>query len=266
MINIRFCDLWNYVTLGSEKLQGGADMKRDYLKYIAALLLFGSNGIVASAIALSSVEIVFWRTLIGSLLLLLIFLVGKNRFTFYKKKKELLSPFLFHEKLTKGRIFGFLMVLCGIVLVNGQFLGEQGNTWGIFCGMMSAVMYALMVIFNKKAEHITGLENSMLQLIFSFLTVACFSGIRQDVALPAQSDIAPILILGIVNTGIGCYFYFSSIGRLPVQTVAVCGYLEPLSAVIFAVVFLRETMRVGQLFGAALILGGALYCEICRKK
>ena len=283
-------------------------MKRDYLKYIAALLLFGSNGIVASAIALSSVEIVFWRTLIGSLLLLLIFLVGKNRFTFYKRKKELLSlgisgiamgaswmflyeayqqigvsiaslcyycgpvivmllsPFLFHEKLTKSRIFGFLMVLCGIVLVNGQFLGEKGNTWGIFCGMMSAVMYALMVIFNKKAEHITGLENSMLQLIFSFLTVACFSGIRQDVALPAQSDIAPILILGIVNTGIGCYFYFSSIGRLPVQTVAVCGYLEPLSAVIFAVVFLRETMRVGQLFGAALILGGALYCEICRKK
>ena len=308
MINIHFCDLWNYVTLGSEKLQGGADMKRDYLKYIAALLLFGSNGIVASAIALSSVEIVFWRTLIGSLLLLLIFLVGKNRFTFYKRKKELLSlgisgiamgaswmflyeayqqigvsiaslcyycgpvivmllsPFLFHEKLTKSRIFGFLMVLCGIVLVNGQFLGEKGNTWGIFCGMMSAVMYALMVIFNKKAEHITGLENSMLQLIFSFLTVACFAGIRQDVALPAPNDITPILILGIVNTGIGCYFYFSSIGRLPVQTVAVCGYLEPLSAVIFAVVFLRETMRVGQLFGAALILGGALYCEISHKK
>ena len=127
-------------------------------------------------------------------------------------------------------------------------------------------MYALMVIFNKKAEHITGLENSMLQLIFSFLTVACFAGIRQDVALPAPNDITPILILGIVNTGIGCYFYFSSIGRLPVQTVAVCGYLEPLSAVIFAVLFLREGMRIGQLLGAALILGGALYCEISHKK
>jgi len=46
-------------------------MKRAYSKYIAALLLFGSNGIVASHISLSSYEIVFTRTLIGSLFLIL---------------------------------------------------------------------------------------------------------------------------------------------------------------------------------------------------
>lgn len=34
-----------------------------YLKYLAALLMFGMNGIVASHIALSSYEIVFTRTL-----------------------------------------------------------------------------------------------------------------------------------------------------------------------------------------------------------
>jgi len=33
--------------------------KNAYFKYIAALLLFGSNGIVASYISLSSYEIVF---------------------------------------------------------------------------------------------------------------------------------------------------------------------------------------------------------------
>ncbi len=43
-------------------------------KYIAALLLFGSNGIVAHSISPSSYEIVFTRTLIGSLFLSLIFL------------------------------------------------------------------------------------------------------------------------------------------------------------------------------------------------
>jgi hypothetical protein len=34
-------------------------MNKAYLKYIAALLLFGSNGIVASHISLNSYEIVF---------------------------------------------------------------------------------------------------------------------------------------------------------------------------------------------------------------
>jgi drug/metabolite transporter (DMT)-like permease len=65
----------------------------------------------------------------------------------------------------------------------------------------------------------------------------------------------------MVNTGIGCYLYFSSISNLPVQTVAVCGYLEPLSAVLFAVVFLHESMTLLQTVGAVLILGGAVYGE-----
>ena len=49
-------------------------MKKAYLKYFTALLLFGSNGIVASYILLNSYEIVFLRTLIGSLFLIAVFL------------------------------------------------------------------------------------------------------------------------------------------------------------------------------------------------
>lgn len=48
-------------------------MKKEYFKYIFSLLLFGSNGIVASHILLNSYEIVFLRTLIAGLLLVFIF-------------------------------------------------------------------------------------------------------------------------------------------------------------------------------------------------
>lgn len=41
-------------------------MKQSYFKYIIALLLFGSNGIVASFIRLNSYEIVLLRTLLGT--------------------------------------------------------------------------------------------------------------------------------------------------------------------------------------------------------
>jgi hypothetical protein len=57
-------------------------MKNAYFKYVAALLLFGSNGIVASHISLSSYEIVFTRTLIGSLFLILMFVLSKQRVHF----------------------------------------------------------------------------------------------------------------------------------------------------------------------------------------
>lgn len=274
---------------------------KSYFKYILALLLFGSNGVVASHIALSSYEIVLLRTLIGSLLLIALFLLGKGRFTFLQKKKDflflaasgaamgiswmflyeayqqigvslssllyysgpvivmVLSPILFREKLTAPKITGFLLVLAGVVLVNGKIAESGESRWGLFCGAMSAVMYAFMVICNKKASRITDMENSTLQLTISFLTVAVIVGARQGLALEIAAENWPwILFLGLVNTGIGCYFYFSSIGALPVQTVAICGYLEPLSAVLFSVMLLRETMLPAQVIGAALIICGAV--------
>ena len=102
----------------------------------------------------------------------------------------------------------------------------------------------------------------MLQLIFGFLTAAVFVGAKQGLFFPMErGDWPPVLILGLLNTGIGCYLYFSAIGRLPVQSVAICGYLEPLSAVLFSVLLLHETMAPVQILGAVLILGGAAFAE-----
>lgn len=278
---------------------------KSFFKYIFALLLFGSNGIVASYIDLSSQNIVLLRTMIGSILLIALFFITGGRFTFYKHKKQFVfltisgiamgtswmflyeayarigvsiasllyycgpvfviaaSPFLFKERLTVNKIFGFLAVLIGIFFVNGNALNGNGDAFGIVCGLLSAVMYAFMVICNKKAKDITGIENSTLQLTIAFLTVAVFVGIKQGFAMHIDSaSIIPILILGLLNTGIGCYFYFSSIGKLKVHTVAICGYLEPLSAVIFSSIFLHETMLPLQILGAVLIIGGAMVSEL----
>lgn len=280
-------------------------MKRAYTKYILALLLFGTNGIVASRIALSSYEIVLLRTMIGSLLLIALFLLNKGHFQFYRRKKDFLflaissmamgiswmflyeayqqigvslssllyycgpvivmalSPLLFREKLTLPKIFGFALVLLGLVLVNGNIVGDTQSHWGILCGILSAVMYAFMVICNKKAVQITGMENATLQLTVSFLTVAVFVTAVKGIQVDATSaDLPWILLLGLVNTGISCYFYFSSINDLPVQTVAICGYLEPLSAVVFSVLLLKESMSLAQVIGAVLIIGGAVLGSI----
>ena len=277
--------------------------KLPFLKYLMALLMFGTNGIVASHISLSSYEIVLLRTLIGSLFLIAIYFITGCKLSFYKNKKQsaflavsgiamgaswmflyeayaqigvsissllyycgpvivmALSPLLFNEKLTLLKIVGFIAVLTGIFLVNGNVSGQL-NKWGILCGLMSAVMYSFMVICNKKAKDITGLENSMLQLLVSFLTSAVFVGIKQGYSMDIQAEsVLPIVILGLVNTGVGCYFYFSSIDRLPVQTVAVCGYLEPLSAVMFSSLLLNEQLTTLQIIGAILIIGGAICGE-----
>ena len=279
-------------------------MKRSYIKYIAAVLLFGLNGIVASFIDLSSYEIVLMRTLLGSAFLTAVFFLTRGKLTFYKHKKAFvslavsgvatgaswmflyeayerigvgiasllcycgpvivmaLSPLLFKEKLTPVKIIGFAAVLAGVFFVNGSIFGGSGDTFGFVCGLLSAATYAVMVIFNKRSAAITGFESTGFQLIFAFLTVVVFIAFKQGFAISIPASSVPfILILGLLNTGIGSYMYFSSMSQLPVQTVAICGYLEPLSAVLFSWILIKETMLPLQILGAVLILGGAILAE-----
>lgn len=284
-------------------------MKNAYLKYVIALLLFGSNGIVASYVLLNSYEIVYFRTMIGSLFLIALFTLTRQKMGFWKNKSHflyltisgvamgaswiflfeayaqigvsvatlayycgpvivmILSPLIFREKMTNAKLFGFLAVIIGMLCVNGGALLHGEVSWGLIFGLLAASMYAVMVIFNKKAKSITGLENATCQLVISFLTVAIFIGFKQGFAFNIMGEnLIPILILGIVNTAIGCYFYFSSIGRLPVQSVSILGYLEPLSALVFSAAILGETLGSVQIVGAGLILGGAAYGELFKSK
>lgn len=177
-----------------------------------------------------------------------------------------LSPLVFHEALTWVKVTGFLCVCGGIVLVNGLG-GGQINAAGFIYGIMSAVCYAVMLILNKKAKGVDGMENSLLQMLSAtaavFLLLLCKGGLAMSI--PGASW-PWILLLGIVNTGFGCWCYFSAIGALPVQSVAVCGYLEPLSAVIFSALLLHERLTTAQMIGAVLILGGALFSECVHSK
>lgn len=276
-----------------------------FIKYILSLLLFGSNGVWAAAIALSSQEIVFFRLLFGALSLLVIFALTRTKITFHHYKKDffylalsgcaqgvlflflfkayqligvslaslayycgpvivmILSPLLFRETLTRGKVLGFLTVLGGVVLVNGQAALDGKSIYGLVCAGLASFMYALLVIATKKNEHIHGLENPTIQLVFSLATVAIYLALTQGFAIQVQPvDWLPLLALGLTNTGLGCYLYYTSIGQLPAQQVALFGYLEPLSSVFYSAFLLHETLAPVQILGGLLIVGGALFGEL----
>lgn len=182
------------------------------------------------------------------------------------------APLLFKERLGIKKIAGFGAVAIGAVLVSVQALEGGQDPQGLALGAASAIAYAVMIVCSKKATAVCpaaadqGLRNSFIQLLAGFAVAAAYSALTQGpdaLLIPAApADIAPLLTLGLINTGIGCFLYFSSIGRLPVQTVAVCGYLEPLSAVVLATLILGEPMSAVQLAGAVLIVGGAAFCEL----
>ncbi len=290
-------------------------MSRSFKKYLASLLMFGSNGIVASAIALPSSEVVLTRTLLGALLLVAALAVSNrrsgDRLAFLDHPRQAaslvvsgaalgiswiflfaayrligvgvatlayyigpvivmaLSPVLFREHLTPVKLMGFAAVVAGAFLVVAQGGAGSINPAGLALGGMAALMYAAMVVFSKRASDVGGVEAATIQIVASFAAVAVYSvatGQLPAVSALVSADLPAVLTLGLVNTGLGCYLYFSAMGDLPVQRVAVFGYLEPLSAVVLSALVLGEAMGPVRILGAALIIGGAASCELFGNK
>lgn len=80
--------------------------------------------------------------------------------------------------------------------------------------------------------------------------------------MPQLADFPAIALLGLVNTGFGCYLYFTSIPHLPAQMIGVCDYLEPLIGMALAALLLGETLAPGQLAGGLLIALGIAAGEL----
>ena len=72
-----------------------------FVKYICALILFGTNGIVASHINLNSYEIVFLRTMIGSFLLVLLFFINRGHFHIKRNRRD--TIFIVLSGIAMGR-------------------------------------------------------------------------------------------------------------------------------------------------------------------
>lgn len=72
-------------------------------------------------------------------------------------------------------------------------------------------------------------------------------------------------MLGVPNTGFECFPYSSARAKLSAQTIAACGYLEPLSAVAFSVALLGKPLNLTLIAGGALSIGGALDGELAKR-
>lgn len=273
-----------------------------YVMYIVSLLIFGSNGVFASHIDMTSAEIVCMRTLIGSLALILVLLVSRTKLDWAVMKREafkliaagiclgvnwallfeayklmsvsiatltyylapiivlLLSPLLLREKQSARAYIGMCAAVVGLVLAVG--LGDTSVTaTGLIVGLGSAVFYAGLIIFNKKIDGVTGLPLTTIEMVIAacvMLPYVLLTGGRVGFP-PDMEGTLYLIFLCLVNTGLACWLYFSSMNRLPARAVALFGYVDPVSALIFSAVFLGDRMGVLQIAGAVLVFAGAAF-------
>lgn len=175
----------------------------------------------------------------------------------------ILSYFVFHEPFTIPKVSAMVIVTIGIVCINGADVQAHGLSWGLVCGFLSALCFALLIIAMKKVSGIGGILSPACQLLVASLVVAAVTLSMPTTPVPLdKTNIACMICLGVVNTGLGYYLYFSGVQRLSAQSVSICGYLEPFTALALSALILRENLTSLQWLGAACILGGVALSEL----
>ena len=178
----------------------------------------------------------------------------------------LFSPLLFGEALTKRKLAAVVTAAVGLLLISGSVAAGGSSLPGLLTAVCSALLYASLIVFNKRITKTGGLQTAAVELDIAFLVVLLYVLLTGGLPHPTRAELPVLLLLGLVNTGLAYLLYFSGLQRLPAQSVALISYVDPVSALFFSAVFLHESLTAPQLLGAVLILGGAVLGELRGRK
>ena len=262
------------------------------LSLLSAMLIFGTIGLFVRYIPLPSSLIALSRGCIGTLFILLFLAVKRMPISWPAVRQNIVylilcgifigfnwiflfeadqytsgaiaSPIVLHERLTLHKACCVACALIGMILVSG--VGQQTETadfTGLFFGLGAAVLYASIIILNKKLSPIAAYDKTLMQLGIASLVLLPYVLATEDVASVVLPPLGLVLlfILGIIHTGFAYTLYFGSLSFLRGQTIALFSYLDPIFAIFLSAVILHEPLTGPGLLGAVLVLGSTCFSE-----
>ena len=181
----------------------------------------------------------------------------------------LLSPIIFHERLTGKKAACATISIIGMILVSGVIgdgSAQSGNLRGVLLGLGAAVFYSAVVIMNKKIPGIDPYQRTTVLLLAAGTVMLPYLLLTNGFSSGgfSLSSILLLLVLGIIHTGIAYAMYFGSMDGLNMQTIAVFSYIDPVSALLFSALLLQEPLSILNMIGAVLIIGSAIVSETGR--
>ncbi|MDR1126360.1 MAG: DMT family transporter [Deltaproteobacteria bacterium] len=172
----------------------------------------------------------------------------------------------FKEQLTPCKIAALLGASAGVSLLSlsGGGMPGGGDLWGVICGLAAGFLYAMHFLFGKiyfpRVSPITIYMYGLLAGSAAMLPLVDFAPAR------GPADWAALCGLGLICTYTGYQFYCAGMKRLEAGRMAVICNLEPVLAIILAMLLWDERFSALGGLGMILVLGGVLLVMLDKKK
>ncbi len=181
----------------------------------------------------------------------------------------LFSALFLREKTSVFKIFCAFLALAGMIPVSGVLSSNTAmNIKGVLISFTAALLYAFVVISNKKIRNLSGIETSVVQLAVASAVTGLYVFFTEPVSsypliIP---DLKLLLLLGVLHTGVAYLLYFSSVRNLSAADCAVFSCIATASALIISYVFLSEKLTKSSLVGIVMIFGAAILVQLFPKR
>ena len=179
-----------------------------------------------------------------------------------------LSPILLRERITLVSVACTLGALAGAILLSGITSGDTVNKAGFTYAIIAAILYAVIMLTNKKISGISSLDNAFYQMAVASVVTIAYSVFTVDMSSVTFGGTVGwmLLVLAILHTAIAYALVFSASKRMTAQAWGILSYLEPATAIILAFFLLKQPITNIEILGAVMVFGFALINGLVRRR
>ena len=172
------------------------------------------------------------------------------------------------EPLTARRVVGLVIGFCGIILLvwpEIQFGGGRGFLVGVISAQIACVGWAIGSTYSRRrghgsAKHENVLATAAFQMLFGGLCLlaaglATHEAARLTFTTRTAAALAYLIFFGAIG-GFTAYAY--ALKHLPVATVSLYAYINPVIAVFLGTLILKEPFNARMGIAAAVVLVGII--------
>lgn len=170
--------------------------------------------------------------------------------------------FFFHEKFKPSVACCLIVMSGGLLLLMKPQGGNSVSLVGILLVMLSALTYALYIIFTNVSKIIRDIPTTKL-----LLYVLCWGSLLFLLLIPVGFELTfpargegwlSLVALAIIPTVLSLACTTRAIQLIGSTPTAIFGALEPISAVILSVTFLGQSLTQRDIAGGLLILAATM--------
>lgn len=173
------------------------------------------------------------------------------------------------EKMTRRKLFGFLVGFGGVLLLIGwETLAQLGSTDGrgqLAC-LCAALCYAIGSIMIRNTPKTDPIALSAVALVVASLVTTPLALAAWPVPMPSLPIAAILLWVGAVATGVAMVLRVTVISTAGSVFMSVAGYFVPITALAVGALFAGEPIQTSDALACALILGGVAFAQFGGKR